>query len=93
MSADVKQALLQIDGSPRKLISLLQNINSISTEKVSYSAQDLLATLAKTHAHLDGRSQQDSHEALIALLDAVHSDVAMRSSTGMQSMHGNGSVV
>lgn len=87
MSPDVKQALLQIDGSPRKLINLLQNINSISTEKISYSSQDLLATLAKTHAHLDGQSQQDSHEALIALLDAVHCDVAVGSSTGMHSMH------
>lgn len=85
MSHNVKSQFLQAQGSAPKLMRLLQSINAITLQKVSHSPEELLSTLAKSHAHLDGHSQQDSHEALLALLNEVHCDVAQVSLTGMPS--------
>ena len=76
MGADVKHVLMKQNGLPREFMELLQGINSIKTERSSQSAVGLLNTLAKTHAQMDGHSQQDSHEALTLLLDTIIRDVS-----------------
>lgn len=80
----MKQLLLKRDGLPQDFMNVLLKINSINMDNASHSVVGLLDELAKTQARMDGRSQQDSHEALTILLDLIHHDVS-RSSVGMKS--------
>eukprot|EP00892_Ulva_mutabilis_P002766 jgi/Ulvmu1/12490/UM009_0143.1 len=81
MCEDVKEVLLNQGGLARDFIQLLHSINSISTQKVSHSAVRLLDHLSQKYSCMDGQSQQDSHEALIFLLEMVHHDVSRGSAS------------
>lgn len=75
-SASVTKELQQLGEYGPCISSALAGINTLGGKGQPFSVRPLLKLLAKKYSFMDGYTQQDSHEALMLLLDMLDEEIA-----------------
>ena len=85
----------QLEQLPRvgpSLAAVLDGINTFDAEEQPYSAIHLLCHIARKNAALNGQTEQDSHEALMQLLELIDDEMQKRAAKGRKQSGGYGAI-
>jgi uncharacterized UBP type Zn finger protein len=85
-SPDFAERLRALDKVGPALAEVVEGINDLDNQRQSLDPSALITHLAAKNAAMDGRKQQDSHEALMLLLDLLDTEFkALQESSGGSS--------